>query len=271
MTRDAEAYNCFNCDFYIRWCIVNIYHVRFIRELLEVVNVGPAPPAILHLSDGGHVENLGILPLLKKRLQKIVVIDGGTLKEEQGVAAALISALEKARETLHCSFIGINGRDVHEDLRTKVIDRPASKQPRSYRFKVEYYDYTDEGEEQKVGEGEVLYILPRHPKQGLSGEKKSWGELTDDVKIDIEAGLWGSGPEVEAEEVERLTCCCCECCHHSLLQFLSRCLCGAFPYHSIANQFFTPALFTAYHREGFRACMEARTVDFLLGSDKNSE
>ncbi|KAL9964313.1 hypothetical protein ACROYT_G027937 [Oculina patagonica] len=256
---------------YQRWCIVHIYHARFIRELLEVVNVGPTPPAVLHLSDGGHVENLGILPLLKKRLQRIVVIDGGTLKEDQGVAGALINALEKARDTLHCSFIGMSGRDVLEDLRANFIDRPSSKQPRSYRFRVEYYDYTGEGDEHMVGEGEVLYILPRHPKQGLLAERKSWGEVTGDVKTDIEADLWGSGPEVEAKEVERLTCCCCECCHRYPLKFLSGFLCGAFPYHSTANQFFTPAMFTAYHREGFRAGMEARAVEFLLGSDNNSE
>ena len=249
---------------FLRWCIVNIYHVRVIRELLEAVNVGPTPPPILYLSDGGHVENLGLLPLLKKRLQKIVVVDAGVL-EEEGLAGDLMSAMKKAREKLRCSFIGMNGRDVYEDLRMKIIDRPASKQPRSYRFKVEYYDYDDEGEDQKVGEGEVLYILPRHPRHGLSGEGKSWSEVTGDVKVDIEADLWGSGPEVEAEEVERLTCCCCECCHCSPMQFLSGSLCGVFPYHSTANQFFTPAMFTAYHREGYRACMEAHAVEFLLG------
>lgn len=270
MKRDTETYIWDDSISFCRWCIVNIYQVRFIRELLEVINVGPTPPPILYLSDGGHVENLGILPLLKKKLQKIVVVDGGDL-EELGIAGDLITALKKAREKLHCSFTGMNGRDVYEDLRTKVIDRPARKQPRSYRFKVEYYDYTDEGEEQKVGEGEVLYILPRHPKYGLSGERKSWGEITGDVKIDIEADLWGSGPEVKTEEVERLTCCCCECCHCSPLQFLSGSLCGAFPYHSTANQFFTPAMFTAYHREGYRACMEACAVDFLLGSEESSE
>ena len=200
-----------------------------------------------------------------------MVVDGGTFKKEQGVAEALFSALEKARTTLHCSFIGINGRDVNEDFRTKVIDRSSSKQPRSYRFKVEYYDFNDEGEEHKAGEGEVIYILPRHPKQGPSGEHKTWEEVTGDVRIDIEAGLWGNGPEVEEEEVERLTCCCCECCHCSLLQLLSGSLCGAFPYHSTANQFFTPAMFTAYHREGYRSCMEAYADDFLLGSEKSSE
>lgn len=128
--RDIETNSLDDSISLCRWCIVNIYQVRFIRELLEVINVGPTPPPILYLSDGGHVENLGILPLLKKSLQKIVVVDGGDL-EDLGIAGDLITALKKAREKLHCSFTGMNGRDVYEDLRTKVIDRPARKQPRS--------------------------------------------------------------------------------------------------------------------------------------------
>lgn len=229
---------------------------------MEVVNVGPTPPPILLLSDGGHVENLGVLPLLKRRLEKVVIIDGGAVDEE-GPGKDLISALNKAREILHCSFAGIDGRDVYEDLRAKLLDRPPRKQPRSYKFKVEYFDFTDKGEEEKVGEGEILYILPRHPGHGLSGERKSWHELTDDVKIDIEADLWGTGPEMEPDDVDRLTLCCCDCCHCSPLQFLSASCCGVFPNHATANQFFTPAMFSAYHREGYRACLEARAAEFL--------
>ena len=192
----------------------------------------------------------------------MLVVDGGEVDVE-GPGKDLISAMKKARQKLHCSFTGMDGRDVYEDIRAKLIDKPPSKQPRSYRFKVEYFDITDEGEDEKVGEGEVLYILPRHPRHGLSGERRSWDELTDDVKIDIEADLWGSGPEVEPEEVDRLTFCCCECCHCFPLQLLSGSCCGVFPNHATANQLFTPAMFSAYHREGYRSCMEARATEFL--------
>ena len=43
---------------------------------MKIVNQGPSLPAVLSLSDGGHIENLGILPLLKLRLQKIVSVGG---------------------------------------------------------------------------------------------------------------------------------------------------------------------------------------------------
>ncbi|XP_068720032.1 uncharacterized protein [Montipora capricornis] len=246
---------------FVRWCIIHIYHVRFIREVYKVVNVGPTPPPVLHLSDGGHFENLGILPLLKRRLEKIVVVDGGAPSEE-GPAKDLIMALQKGREILRCSFTGLTGQDVYKDIRVKVIDKPPGKQPRSYRFKVEYHELT-ENEDEKVGEGEILYILPRHPGQGLPWEGRKWDEIIDEIKIDIEADRWGSGPEMDAHEVDRLTCCCCECCHCYALKLLSEPWCGVFPNHGTANQFFTPAMFSAYHREGYRACMEARASEFL--------
>ena len=96
--------------------------------------MGPAPPPILRLSDGGHIENLGILPLLKKRLRKIVVADGGHKSEDGHWAKDLLKALSLAREKLHCSFIGLDGRDIIEDVKEKFVNTPRRHQPRSYRF-----------------------------------------------------------------------------------------------------------------------------------------
>ncbi|XP_022790889.1 uncharacterized protein LOC111330315 [Stylophora pistillata] len=269
MPTGAENPRCW--QHFVRWCIVNVYHVRVIRELLRVVNEGPTPPPILYLSDGGHIENLALLPLLKRKLKKILVVDGGAIEWDKGMAGDLLISLQQARQKLRCSFIGMDGRDVIEDIRAKVIDRPAGMRPRSYRFKVEYYDLKEDGGEEKAGDGEVLYILPRHPDDGLQGERKSWDELHDHTKTDIEAALWGTGPDLEAEEVERLTFCCSECCHCSHLQYLSHSCCGIFPYHSTSNQLFTPAQFSAYHREGYHACVEARAIEFLKESEEISE
>ena len=116
-----------------RWFIVHVPFVRFMRQLLYVSNMGPAPPPILRLSDGGHIENLGILPLLKKRLRKIVVADGGHKSEDGHWAKDLLKALSLAREKLHCSFIGLDGRDVIEDVKEKFVNKPRRHQPRSYR------------------------------------------------------------------------------------------------------------------------------------------
>lgn len=231
---------------------------------MGVVNVGPTPPPILYLSDGGHAENLGILPLLKRKLEKIVVINAGVVNEGLGLAHSLFHALNLARDKLRCSFTALDGGDITNDVRAKIVDVPSGRYPRSFRFKVQYFEFTDDGGvEEMVGEGEILYLLPRHPQLGLSEQSRNWRDLADDVKIDIEADLWGFGPAVESEEVDSLTCGCCECCHVYALHRLSGSCCGVFPNHITANQFFTPTMFSAYHREGYRACMEGLAAEFL--------
>ena len=116
-----------------RWFVVYVPIVRYMRQLLSVSNRGPSPPPILLLSDGGHIENLGILPLLKKRLTKIVVADGGLKTDNSDWGKSLLHAFSLAREKLHCSFIGLDGRDVIEDIKEKFVNTADGFKPRSYR------------------------------------------------------------------------------------------------------------------------------------------
>ena len=104
------------------------------RQLLKVSNNGPSPPPILWLSDGAHIENLAILPLLKKRLPKIVVVDSGHKDSDDEWGHHLFKALTLASDKLHCSFIGLDGRDVIEDVKEKFVYTPQGHQPRSYRL-----------------------------------------------------------------------------------------------------------------------------------------
>lgn len=128
-----------------------------------------------------------------------------------------------------------------------------------------YYVLNDnDGTEKMVGEGEILFIVPRHPNKGVqTKERVTWKEALNDINVDLEAGTWGTGPELDADEVDRLTFCCCECCHSQCCRPVSELYCHSFPSHNTANQYFTPAMFSVYHREGYRACMEAEGVEFL--------
>ena len=108
---------------FVRWFTINIPVVTYVRTALQVTNQGPNPPAGLYLSDGGHIENLGILPLLKKRLQKIVSIDGGQTILDEDYGSILLEALNMARKKLDCSFSGMDGRDIAEDIREKFVER----------------------------------------------------------------------------------------------------------------------------------------------------
>ncbi|CAB4039870.1 Hypothetical predicted protein, partial [Paramuricea clavata] len=58
-----------------RWYIVHVPIYRFIRSSLNIITDGETPLAMMHLDDGGHFENFGLLPLLKLRLPKILVVD----------------------------------------------------------------------------------------------------------------------------------------------------------------------------------------------------
>lgn len=122
-----------------RYFAVHFPYISFVRKTLGILNQGPNPPPVLRLSDGGHVENLGILPLLKLRLKKIISVYGGRAASEQAFCNTLLNALEMARKKLRCSFTGLDGRDISEDIRVKLIERTPGSQPRSYRFVKETY------------------------------------------------------------------------------------------------------------------------------------
>ena len=75
---------------------------------------------------------------------------------------------------------------------------------------------------------------------------------------------WGGSSYLTKSDVNVIEGCpggigCCECCH------IKPCCCNGcftFPRHPTVNLFYTPTMFTTYHREGYRACMECD--DFLL-------
>ena len=117
-----------------RWFLVNVPYIRYIRNMTGVVNTGPSPPPILSVSDGGHIENLGLLSLLQLRLPKIVIANGSEIQSDAEYGTALLDSLQKGREKLKCSFTGLDGRDIIEDLRANFVDKSPGQQPRSYKY-----------------------------------------------------------------------------------------------------------------------------------------
>lgn len=101
-----------------------------------MTNQGPNPPPVLRLSDGGHIENLGILPLLKLRLKKIVAVNGGRTICDEDYSSTLLASLDMARKKLGCSFTGMDGRDIAEDIRDNFVEKPPGSQPSSYRLEM---------------------------------------------------------------------------------------------------------------------------------------
>ncbi|XP_028408530.1 uncharacterized protein LOC114531087 isoform X1 [Dendronephthya gigantea] len=264
-----------------RWLTVHLPIYRFLLSLLNFIHDGPKPPAMLHLSDGGHFENYGLLPLLKLRLPRILVADGSHIKSDDDYADEIIQIMNHAREILGCSFTAMDGGDVLADIRNKYINPEDGMYPRMYEFKVRY---SDKGCHE-VREGHIVLISPRSlpTEDCLSGTASESMEMAEiggqssrgntpvtwqTVGENLDERKWGSGPILKEETINDISgfpagLGCCDC--------KSRCSCCdsflAFPRHTTMNQFFTPRMFTVYHREGYRACMECD--DFLKPASKS--
>ena len=101
------------------WCNVHIPIYRFIRSMLHIITYGNEPPAMLHISDGGHFENYGLLPLLKLRLPKILLVHGLEIKSDDDYAKDIVVAMEHARKLFNCSFTSMMGNDVLHSVEEK--------------------------------------------------------------------------------------------------------------------------------------------------------
>lgn len=141
--------------FHYRWFTINVSYVSFVRKTVGMINQGPNPPPVLRLSDGGHIENLGILPLLKLKLKKIVAVNGGRTISDDGYGETLLAGLDMARKKLGCSFSAMNGRDIAEDIRDNFVEKPPGSQPSSYKL---------------VICTKLIPLFPGTPASGLWGE-----------------------------------------------------------------------------------------------------
>ena len=119
-----------------------------------------------------------------------------------------------------------------------------------------------------AGEGHIALIAPRPPVSEGTANENNYNEgeqleLLGEDNSEWHFEDWGGSPDLKESDVKVIAGCpgglgCCECCH------IKPCCCNncvTFPRHPTVNQFYTPTMFTAYHREGYRACMECN--DFL--------
>ena len=120
--------------FICRWFIAHNSFVYNARLLFSKDNIGPTPPPALLLSDGGHYQNLAILPLLQRKLKRIVVVDGGYKHEEEAYGEDILDALMLARAELNCSFYGEDGKDVITDLMQMFVRPEREEKPRYYKY-----------------------------------------------------------------------------------------------------------------------------------------
>jgi len=121
-----------------------------VRELILFLNLSfnAEYPVITFMSDGGHNENLALLPLFVKRYRLIFAADGSA--DLNQACSDLRRSLEIARKDLGCVFTA-NDRD-HRDISYAIQDFQRSAKEHVLKFNVRYSN----GEK-----GQIIYMKPR--------------------------------------------------------------------------------------------------------------
>jgi len=138
---------------------------RFFAQLISLNIVFQKWPGFLYISDGGHIENFGLLPLIRRKCRLIIISDGSHDPNE--TCEPLMETLIMAEERLYCSFFSkdINQSVTHQ-LKTEFIGN--ENRSRFINFRVRYDDGTF---------GEIIYL-----KAKIDANKKWNGVCCDCCK-----------------------------------------------------------------------------------------
>lgn len=207
------------------------------------------PPLYLYLTDGGPVEDLGLVPLLRRKKKWILSFDVGD--DPRCELIDLRAAIKLALEEKICRFRNVS---LEEDL-TAYIQR---EEP-VLHLKVDYLD----AEGQPIGEGQIFHVRlrllpPEKPVQALvqcwevdpRSRRLEQPVPQQEIQLEEARPADSSRPErplvTDAPPRSTLGGICCECCH----RWAKGHVCGAFPNTHTVNQFFTPLLWANFCRLG---------------------
>jgi hypothetical protein len=230
--------------------VCDVESVRFIaggtqfRILAQQVAWNTHAPEILYLSDGGHTENLALLPLLARRLPVIIIADGSA---DVDPVAGIREALKQARGKLGVTFepsrkdqlrrMG-NKDDKEWDLESDLVQFGKDlfeNKSRAFVIKARYHTAPYEA-------SMIIFLHPNpYNKHGPGSDPCHKSDQLDGYE----------------KGEEGLECGCSSACC-SLVS--CRSCCGSFPMVSTGNQFFTPNLWLKMHQQGFAAASEALDI-----------
>jgi len=125
----------------------NFEMFKFFSHAISLNTLYPYYPDYLYVSDGGHLENFGFLPLIRRQCSLIVIADGSQDVSE-GCQSLLLS-IQMAEQRLHCSFYTENQKSIALAINTEFAGR---RKQRIFKFKVRYVDGTI---------GDVVYLKAR--------------------------------------------------------------------------------------------------------------
>jgi len=119
---------------------------RFFASVLKLDITFSNWPSYVYISDGGHTENFGLLPLIRRKCKLIFICDGSYDPTE--TCDAFLLALNLSEERLYCSFLADNPSiSVSNSFKTEFIGNP--NKARYFTCKVRYSDGS---------EGNIVYL-----------------------------------------------------------------------------------------------------------------
>ena len=201
----------------IQKILLTIPFIAAIHRALKINTKSKEHPPLVFLTDGGHVENLGLYPLLRdKKNDTIVVVDGSEDPEDK--CTDLMNVLDLARDKLELSFFSVSGGDMKTAF---------------YKFKNSTDNILTENDSTNKNSTEnVFHFRFREKDQNREGDIWYIKARQDDLLAKRAPGI------------------CCACCHGTKCPSCFNCCCGTFPHHSTAFQFFTSQHFEEYSKLG---------------------
>jgi len=236
----------------LRWLLSSTI-IRHLHMMMMHYHTSDEPPLRLFLNDGGLVECLGLISLLRRRCEFMLVTDA---------TADFSLQLVCLRETMHlaeaerrCTFFDLS--DPRRGAEPLLQEFAASRNTH-LRIGVLYDSWADASNplpprhERKTGE--IFFVRMRLLEAGRHVGSQRITE--DEVRFRRAPTPTEESPVTRLFQ-EQLGGCCCDCCH-------ARCNCGLmgrFPDIATGNQFLTPTQFVLLCRLGYELSAEA--VDAL--------
>ena len=189
--------------------------IRSIHSVTGHNYVNSRPPPMLNLTDGGHVDNLGILPLIWRKCDVILCSDAGADPELEwwSICNALGIASENGLIRLKkCPKILKDCTEVSNWCSERVKKWQYSKQNLCLVVEFEYVDALCQGYGERLKDAKIILIKMRGDLPHINHHGDAYPEDNDDFKHDnFITGHVG---------------CCCACCEESSC---SNCgMCGTF-------------------------------------------
>lgn len=236
-------------------------HVFFLSTLLSLHEHTDTLPSMLYMSDGGHIENMAMLPLLSRRLKKIVIVNGGEDPKNKDFKKAIDQARDKLGVTVYADVINNVNEAIDQFTEDDSRHVLALKVLYGNKSVGTWWHRATDLPDKENKEAMLYFVKPTalhyedttpggKDKQQQELELRRRGKFKYFCRCRKRRDTLPRG-EDEFEPARRhLAGCCCWCCHLCDCWYA---ISGWFPFHHTAFQCFTMDQFDSYHSQGVYA------------------